>query len=522
MNVEIEDLESELTELIQSKIREIAADIADSDITEQLPEVDENQYQEEVEIIASEIHDRTVTAFEEFEPDPNTETSQTLIPEAALISGFFIAKVLQEAGNRIRSAWQARQVIDEDRQEVVDKALETSLSNAESTVENEIGSAVARYEEQIAIDSGFSYYRYVTVGDEVVRDLHRARNGKIFRYGSARVVDDIPSMAFRCRCISVPLTDEQAQSESGNFFYPEDAPSVTAHKKLDMRMSVTAFGVNGDIGDPWEGNDFQSFKWFSENELAQAGEISIDMTSEGGLLSDGLAMYDYIDQITSRGVKVNFNVVGHCGSAATLPMCAATNVTAGLGSRILAHEASGGYIGKADGFDAVKETVEEANQIMADIYARKTGKSIKEIRELMSEDRYITAKRALEFGLIDEIRGENSVSNDNNNEDDFMSDTQGADGGTNYAELYGSIQAKHEGLKAESVVDKEQLQALGAENKVLKAAAEDALTDDDVEKRIKDGIEAGIAQYIADQKDCLLYTSPSPRDKRQSRMPSSA
>ena len=30
------------------------------------------------------------------------------------------------------------------------------------------------------------------------------------------------------------------------------------------------------------------------------------------------------------------------------------------------------------------------------------------------------------------------------------------------------------------------------------------------------------ANGIADYKDCLLYTSPSPRDKRQSRMPSSA
>ena len=28
--------------------------------------------------------------------------------------------------------------------------------------------------------------------------------------------------------------------------------------------------------------------------------------------------------------------------------------------------------------------------------------------------------------------------------------------------------------------------------------------------------------YIYDKKFCLLYTSPSPRDKRQSRMPSSA
>ena len=32
----------------------------------------------------------------------------------------------------------------------------------------------------------------------------------------------------------------------------------------------------------------------------------------------------------------------------------------------------------------------------------------------------------------------------------------------------------------------------------------------------------GIGQGTADREVCLLYTSPSPRDKRQSRMPSSA
>ena len=32
----------------------------------------------------------------------------------------------------------------------------------------------------------------------------------------------------------------------------------------------------------------------------------------------------------------------------------------------------------------------------------------------------------------------------------------------------------------------------------------------------------GDSRRTAEQKRCLLYTSPSPRDKRQSRMPSSA
>ena len=40
---------------------------------------------------------------------------------------------------------------------------------------------------------------------------------------------------------------------------------------------------------------------------------------------------------------------------------------------------------------------------------------------------------------------------------------------------------------------------------------------------LRDGLSAATtARIFATSTDCLLYTSPSPRDKRQSRMPSSA
>ena len=35
-------------------------------------------------------------------------------------------------------------------------------------------------------------------------------------------------------------------------------------------------------------------------------------------------------------------------------------------------------------------------------------------------------------------------------------------------------------------------------------------------------VQQGLLLEASEDKDCLLYTSPSPRDKRQSRMPSSA
>ena len=51
-----------------------------------------------------------------------------------------------------------------------------------------------------------------------------------------------------------------------------------------------------------------------------------------------------------------------------------------------------------------------------------------------------------------------------------------------------------------------------------------------IEPHVKTGVTTGYLDqlchnYIVDELDaipCLLYTSPSPRDKRQSRMPSSA
>ena len=42
-------------------------------------------------------------------------------------------------------------------------------------------------------------------------------------------------------------------------------------------------------------------------------------------------------------------------------------------------------------------------------------------------------------------------------------------------------------------------------------------------KCVCDKVKVGDWKFdLEDQKNCLLYTSPSPRDKRQSRMPSSA
>ena len=48
------------------------------------------------------------------------------------------------------------------------------------------------------------------------------------------------------------------------------------------------------------------------------------------------------------------------------------------------------------------------------------------------------------------------------------------------------------------------------------------LLPDDVLGKLGSELAANYNQYKNSRKDCLLYTSPSPRDRQKSRMPSSA
>ena len=66
---------------------------------------------------------------------------------------------------------------------------------------------------------------------------------------------------------------------------------------------------------------------------------------------------------------------------------------------------------------------------------------------------------------------------------------------------------------------------------ILKKHGGEFITFDDAPEKIEgEGLKGRVAMWTFNSKDefdkwyndCLLYTSPSPRDKRQSRMPSSA
>ena len=74
-------------------------------------------------------------------------------------------------------------------------------------------------------------------------------------------------------------------------------------------------------------------------------------------------------------------------------------------------------------------------------------------------------------------------------------------------------------LYAGSLVPKELLEEAPRDARILDTAS---MTLDEIINEIKKADAAGLDVSRVHSGDCLLYTSPSPRDRQKSRMPSSA
>ena len=75
--------------------------------------------------------------------------------------------------------------------------------------------AVARHQQQMGSLERFPYWQYETVGDNRVRASHAALDGKVLRANDPWWKTHYPPWDWGCRCIVVPLDEEDAQEVTG-------------------------------------------------------------------------------------------------------------------------------------------------------------------------------------------------------------------------------------------------------------------------------------------------------------------
>jgi ATP-dependent Clp protease protease subunit len=72
-------------------------------------------------------------------------------------------------------------------------------------------------------------------------------------------------------------------------------------------------------------------------------------------------------------------------------------------SRIMVHQPSGGYSGKASDIERHAEDIIKTKRRLNEIYAKHTGRSYEEVEEKLDRDTFMTPEEAKEWGLVDHV-----------------------------------------------------------------------------------------------------------------------
>ncbi|NIH41174.1 MAG: ATP-dependent Clp endopeptidase proteolytic subunit ClpP [Buchnera aphidicola (Periphyllus aceris)] len=136
-------------------------------------------------------------------------------------------------------------------------------------------------------------------------------------------------------------------------------------------------------------------------------DIFLYINSPGGIVSSGLSIYDTIKFIQP---DVNTICVGQASSMAAIILSSGKKGKRFSlpNSRIMIHQPLGGYKGQASDIKIHALEIYKIKKNINEILSRHTKKNIKQIQKDTERDYFLSAKEALEYGLIDSILNKNS------------------------------------------------------------------------------------------------------------------
>ena len=131
-------------------------------------------------------------------------------------------------------------------------------------------------------------------------------------------------------------------------------------------------------------------------------DIWMYINSPGGVVTAGMAIHDTMQYIRP---KVGTVCIGQAASMGSFLLAAGEPGmrVALTNSRIMVHQPSGGARGMASDIQIQANEILRIRKRMNDLYAKYTGKSLKDIEKAMDRDTFLEADEAKAFGLVDEV-----------------------------------------------------------------------------------------------------------------------
>lgn len=158
--------------------------------------------------------------------------------------------------------------------------------------------------------------------------------------------------------------------------------------------------VFGDIDDEMAASFIESILELSFDNPAKP--ITVYINSEGGNMYSMFAMHDIMKKITNPVYTIG---VGRIMSAAALLLAAGDWRSISPNAYVMVHEPSyEGPESKVGHWEQELSHLKQLKKNMYELLAIYTGQTKKKIAsDLDNQDKYISAKEALKYGLVDEI-----------------------------------------------------------------------------------------------------------------------
>lgn len=131
-------------------------------------------------------------------------------------------------------------------------------------------------------------------------------------------------------------------------------------------------------------------------------DISLYINSPGGVITDGMAIYD-----TMQYIKCDVSTIclGMAASMGSFLLAAGTKGKrfALPNSEIMIHQPSGGAQGQATDISIHANHILRVKKRLNTILSERTGQPLEVIEHDTERDNFMTAQEALEYGLIDKV-----------------------------------------------------------------------------------------------------------------------
>lgn len=160
-----------------------------------------------------------------------------------------------------------------------------------------------------------------------------------------------------------------------------------------------------EVGESWWFESVTAQEFTDELDQLDVSRITLRINSPGGSVFDGVAMYS---ALRSHRAQVTAVVEGLAASIASIVMLAGDRVQISDAAMVMIHNPWGMAVGDATDMRKTAATLDEIRDVMVGVYAKKTGRTDAEIIEALDAETWLSAQKALDFGLVDEILGDDT------------------------------------------------------------------------------------------------------------------